>query len=310
VRRVGKRRMTRVLAVVALCSIPAVSMAPSATAAPTGPRIAFVRHGDLFSVRPDGSGVRQLTRTPRREGIPVWGPGHGRIAFTVGDRELWVMHADGSHSHRILRLFDPSLSLADIAWSPLGRRLALGMIRERGTAPAFRLCGLIWMLRSDGSAAHRVLSGQLSVNGLDWSPHGLWLTPAFEQFSTTLPCRAGARTGLWKLHPDGTGLHTLHAAAGRNPNWSPTGRRIVFEDWRNVCHACGEIWTMRRDGTHQAVLASPAAPYYAFRRPRWSPSGSRIAFMALRGSGGELWVMRADGSHRHLLTRHVTGLDW
>ena len=306
----GRRLTTCALAAFVLCSIPAVSMAAAAAAAPTAPRIAFVRHGDLFSVRPDGSGIRQLTQTPRREGIPVWGPGHGRIAFTVGDGELWIMHADGSHSHRILRLPDPSLSLADIAWSPSGRRLALGIIREHGTSPAVRLCGQIWMLRSDGSAMHPVLRGQLSINGLDWSPYGVWLTPAFEQFSTTLPCRAGARTGLWKLHPDGTGPYTLDAAAGRNPNWSPSGRRIVFEDWRNVCHACGEIWTMRRYSTHQTVLASPTAPYYAFRRPRWSPSGSRIAFLALRGSGGELWVMRADGSHRHLLARDVTGLDW
>jgi Tol biopolymer transport system component len=304
----GKRRTARALAAFVLCSLPGVLMAPPAAAAPTAPRIVFVRHGDLFTVLPDGSGVRQLTQTPRREGIPVWGPGHGRIAFTVGDRELWIMHADGSYGHRILRLADTTLSLADIAWSPSGRRLALGIIRERGTP--FHLCGLISMLRSDGSGAHYVLRGQLSINGLDWSPHGVWLTPAFEQFSTTLPCRAGARTGLWKLHPDGSGLRTLHAPAGRNPNWYPTGRRIVFEDWRNVCHACGEIWKMRRDGTHQAVLASPVDPYYAFRRPRWSPSGSRIAFLALRGSGGELWVMRADGTDRHLLTMHVTNLDW
>jgi hypothetical protein len=232
----GRRLTTCALAAFVLCSIPAVSMAPRAAAAPTALRIAFVRQGDLFSVRPDGSGVRQLTRTPRREGIPVWGPRHGRIAFTVGDRELWIMHADGSHRHRILWLLDPSLSLADIAWSPSGRRLALGIIRRHGSAPAFRLCGQIWILRTDGSAKRSVLRGQLSINGLDWSPHGVWLTPAFEQFSTTLPCRAGAPSGLWKLHPDGTGLHTLHATAGRNPNWSPTGRRIVFEDWRNVCH--------------------------------------------------------------------------
>jgi hypothetical protein len=302
----GKRLTTCAFAAFVLWSIPVISLAPPAAAAP---RIAFVRQGDLFSVRPDGSGVRGLTQTPRREGVPVWGPSHGRIAFTVGDRELWVMHADGSHGHRILRLPDPSLNLADIAWSPSGRWLALGIIRERGTL-GLRLCGLVWVVRSDGSATHHVLRGQLSINGLDWGPHGVWLTPAFEQFSTTLPCRAGLPTGLWKLHPDGTGLHTLHAPAGRNPNWSPTGWRIVFEDWRNVCHACGEIWKMRSDGTDQAVLASPADPYYAFRRPRWSPGGSRIAFLALRGSGGQLWVMRADGSHQHLLARHVTGLDW
>ena len=71
--------------------------------------IAFVsdRDGsdDVFVMRPDGSGIENLTRTPElEESHPSWTP-DGRLSFTrhgeTGPIELWVVDADGSAAERL-----------------------------------------------------------------------------------------------------------------------------------------------------------------------------------------------------------------
>jgi TolB protein len=81
-------------------------------------------------VRPDGSGLRRLTRTqgglehPDDDSTPAWSPDGSRIAWANngdGDLDLFVMRADGSGKRRVARTrgvdeFDP-------AWSADGRRI-------------------------------------------------------------------------------------------------------------------------------------------------------------------------------------------
>jgi hypothetical protein len=40
--------------------------------APDGSRIIFSKDGDLYTVAPDGSDLKQLTQTPEREVYPTW----------------------------------------------------------------------------------------------------------------------------------------------------------------------------------------------------------------------------------------------
>lgn len=60
---------------------------------------------DVFVMRPNGSGVRNLTRTPSlSESHPTWAP-DGRLTYTrhgeSGPVEVWVVAADGSRSERL-----------------------------------------------------------------------------------------------------------------------------------------------------------------------------------------------------------------
>jgi TolB protein len=78
---------------------------------PDGRKIAFKRdagRGDIWVMRPDGSGKRNLTNTPDLdEQFPAWLP-DGRLSFVRGDgrREssyaLWVMNADGADQHELI----------------------------------------------------------------------------------------------------------------------------------------------------------------------------------------------------------------
>lgn len=48
---------------------------------PDGRTIAFARNGDLFSIRPDGSGQRQLTSGPELDSVPVVSPNGKYVVF-------------------------------------------------------------------------------------------------------------------------------------------------------------------------------------------------------------------------------------
>ena len=56
----------------------------------------------LYSVRPDGSGLRKLAPPAAH---PVWAPDGTRIAADIGDYpgSIVVMNADGSGAHRVRR---------------------------------------------------------------------------------------------------------------------------------------------------------------------------------------------------------------
>jgi Tol biopolymer transport system component len=86
---------------------------------PNGKWIAFSREHpvarewqrDIFIVRSDGSGLRQLTSHVRQNAMPAWSPDGTRIAFvsTRARRDLgdiYVMRADGTGQKRLTRNVD------------------------------------------------------------------------------------------------------------------------------------------------------------------------------------------------------------
>lgn len=106
---------------------------PSApTWSPDGTRIAFVafRAGasqpDLFSIKPDGTGLLALTNTAGEETDPAYAPGGGRIAYGYGHSDcgssVWTIPAAGGTRAKVVDT--PCNDLAP-AWSPNGRRIAL-----------------------------------------------------------------------------------------------------------------------------------------------------------------------------------------
>ncbi|MFI9640491.1 amidohydrolase family protein [Micromonospora sp. NPDC051925] len=79
------------------------------------------------------------------------------------------------------------------------------------------------------------------------------------------------------------------------PHFSPDGRRVVFQSYREGTY---DLWTINADGTGLRRLTS--GPGYD-ESPRWSPDGQYVAFSSDRGNASHIWLLRpADGTVRVL----------
>ncbi len=83
----------------------------------------------------------------------------------------------------------------------------------------------------------------------------------------------------------------------RQPSWSPDGRKIAFQAYRD---STWQIWTVNADGTQlQPVTSSP----FDDREPAWSPDGTRIAFSSDRSGNYDVWLLTlATGAVNQLTT--------
>jgi dipeptidyl aminopeptidase/acylaminoacyl peptidase len=122
---------------------------------PSGQSIVFVRSGgaeggDLYSVRLDGTNLRQVTVGSARERAPVVSPRGGQIAFTCGSGEAYAriedvcsIRPDGSHRRILTRALKPGAEPFDPDFSPSGRQIAFTL--GPGTAAD------VFTMRADGS---------------------------------------------------------------------------------------------------------------------------------------------------------------
>ena len=92
---------------------------------------------------------------------------------------------------------------------------------------------------------------------------------------------------------------THHSEGDWSPSWSPDGRHIAFESYRD---GNGEIYVMGSDGSNLRRLTYHSE---SDMFPSWSPDGRHIAFASWRDDRyGEVYVMGSDGSNLRRLTYH------
>src|SRR6516162_6547236 len=77
----------------------------------------------------------------------------------------------------------------------------------------------------------------------------------------TMPAQGGAAKAITEIFLD-----------ARQPSWSPDGRRIAFQAYRD---STWQIWTVNVDGTDLRPITSSS---FDDREPTWSADGTRIAF--------------------------------
>lgn len=297
------RRRTIAGALAAACLVSGNSLLGSAHAAFPGRNglIVYTKHAfetndqEIYTVSPDGSGRRRLTRNEKSDTSPSFSSNGGRIVWACRGnsegnqtvREICTMRPDGTHKRR---LTNNSIEDDSPSWSPSGRRIVFSRTEDPGGDPTVD----IYRMRADGTGVARLTDGN-GMNDLpEWSPDGNRI--AFFRGDTT-------DWGVCIIRPDGSGERLIVPRAAY-PSWSPDGHRLTFEKGER-------IFISRRDGSRLRPITDSSYEAYT---PAWSPNGRWIVFSK---NLDDLFAVRPDGSGLHRLTGRArssasveVGPDW
>jgi Tol biopolymer transport system component len=255
---------------------------------------------EIFTMKPDGRGIAQLTSNGASEDEPVWSPDGSKIAFTSdrdeNHREIYVMNAaPESATNQPVRLTNNAVSDSDPNWSPDGKKLAFTSDRASfGTSDIFIMdakdeINNVGDPVPDGNGDNliRLTTDPKFDSSPAWSPDGSKI--AFESTRHDI----FGEIYVMDAAPEGPSNQparlTDNTVADSGPDWSPNGSKIAFASERDGNR---NIYVMNApDGSEPKRLTKKAAGDFD---PAWSPDGTRIAFRSDRGGGDpDVFVMKA-----------------
>lgn len=271
-----------------------------ATAPGENGRIAFRRYfnaaqtrGAIFTINPDGTGIRQLTHRGNDllDTEPDWSPDGKWIAFQRvapgKPSRLFKMRANGTH---LTRLGDNPCAagscVEDVAplWSPDGNQIVFTRFDNDD--------GMVYVMRSDGTHVRQVQGTARYGGGFaQWSPDGTRLvfsgvkdTGGMAVFTIRLKGTHARRLTPWKLHAGGG-------------DWSSNGRWILLESHGGQDRQ-DNLYLVHPNGTDLHKITSSPAHVHQWGSYSFSPDGTMIT-VAHNVSGDQnpdVWVMNLDGS--------------
>jgi TolB protein len=232
-----------------------------------GRRLLFSGHmtytdREFYAVRPDGSGLRQLTHNAVDDRDPAWSPDGRRIVFV----RPGGIHVAGADGRSVRRLTDRRGDGGPV-WSPDGRRIAF----TRG--------GRVWLMGADGRRERALAAATTLGSALSWSPDGTRVVTSDRGSVYAVDVASGRRTQLTRSDLD------------LAPAWSPDGRRIVFSGYRDERYFRDpEAWGLFELAPDGSGFRKLVTGY--FHNVAWSPDGAQLVFQ----SYGMLWRANADGT--------------
>lgn len=297
------------VALVVLCGVPAAD----ATAPGKNGRVTFMRKdpSGLWQVWVAGAGLvgaRRLTDESADSGWPVWSPDGNKIAFDSSRtdpnpddssevNDIFVMNPDGTD---VTKLTDSHGVSADPAWSPDGSLMAFDADRGEPSAEQG-----IYVMNADGTGLRRITTlpaGATADSAPRFSPDGQQLV-----FTRYRGDGQAEKAALYVVRLDGMQLRRLTSFAihAGDADWSPNGRKIMFEAYPSP-KSYGDIFVVRAGGGVPRNITRNPVGIAGSADPVWAPDGTKVMFLDNRVVGGKrkngLATMRPNGSARSFLS--------
>lgn len=307
------RRVRRPIALLAALGLLLAPVQPAEAAFPgENGRIAFssdrtdgrgvnnpTGDAEIFTVRPDGTGLRQLTFNRADDYGPDYGPDGDRITFT-SDRDgasddvddVFVMKEDGSDQENLTR--SPEADDSFSVWSPKGKEIAFTSDRDGNFE--------IYRMKDDGRGQRNLTRNPADDSGPAWSPDGKQI--AFQSDRDGATGGGFATFDIFEIKRSGARPMNLTQTPGTNevlPEWSPDGAWISFAGDNDGFFVL-DIFKMRDDGSDRQNLTE--TPFAVEFFSAWSPDGKYISFDSTRDDpfiseedvNEDIFTMKSDGS--------------
>lgn len=243
--------------------------------------VAFSQDGDIFVADQSSGRTTAIVTGDSVDTDPRWSLDGTRIAFArkAADGAGWQAYAVGPDGQDLVLLTpEPLLRIDDYSFSPDGQSVLI-----EGSAPV-TMAGVntteqsIFLAASDGSGIHRIDAGMQASDASFRPPNG-------EEIIFVGAPYMNARTGIYAVRVDGTGLRTIIEPidatyqGGAYP--SPDGTRIAYHQWHDHVDLTARTHIVRTDGTGDTVL-EPDSAWNAVLG--WSNDGTRLVMV--RGNSG------------------------
>lgn len=258
---------------------------PTPTPMGGGGLIAFAsnRNGnyDLYVIKPDGYGEKQLTSEPTNELSGDFSPNGEFFVY-------WVSDTSNQSSSYALWL----LKLEDLQHSKWGPGYGKTSWSADGEQVLFNYQGNIVGVSLDGKTIHRYTTDGKSNTTPDISPDGKMIAYTSHRVPTA---------HIYLINSDGTNDHRLTNldVAEFGANWSPDGKQIAF--WVMLGTGHSQVYIVNSDGTGlQKLTDTKSLNDGAY----FSPDGKMIIFSSNRSGNRELYLMNIDGSGLEQITHY------
>lgn len=309
--RAGQRsRAKTALVTVACAALSAVAVAQPALATTPGENdlIAFnaiTGSGvQIYTVRPDGHDLRQLTHVPGEASHADWSPDGRTIAFDVGTEDsdqVALMDRDGSH-FRIIPASPGGLE-GDPSFTPDGKNLVFERYEPDTNDDA------IWIMALDGTHRRRITTG-LGATDPNVSPDGKTLTVV--AFNGVDYGQALVRMRLDGSHQEQLTSYGLDVAVKHD--WAPDRHSILLSDNADVPGASANVATIRPNGSGLSYLTHYTGGELKAYAGSFSPDGKWIVYRLEDHGLYALMRMHPDGTDVQtilpLSTFRPRGNDW